>query len=341
MPERQTVSQVQQIGKETTAGTAVAATRRLGSMNIQLGVNAETNLFKPQGAKFATVQALNREWSTADVSGQPTYDEIVYPLAGLMGAPTSSQIMDSATPTGAYQHVFSPKTDQADTPMTFTLESGDSTQAERAAHLTFTGLGLTISRSEVSMSGSAIARAIQKAFTLTSGLALPTALVPILPGHFSLYTANTAALLGTTQTQLLRVINANPSIGDKFAPAWFVNAAQPSFETVVEPSDGPTSDMAMAVEADAAGMGLLDKLRDGSTVYLRLEAKGGANIYNAGTQLNLTRRFCWDMAIKAREVGTWSDEDGIWGIPYTFQMVHDATWGKSQQITVVNTLATV
>lgn len=341
MPERQSVSQIQQIGKETTPGTAVAATKRLGSMNIALGVNAETNMFKPQGAKFATVQALNREWATADVSGQPTYDEVIYPLSGVFGSPVTSQIMDSATPTGAYQHVFSPKTDQADTPQTFTLESGDAVQAEKAANLVFTAFGLSISRSEVSMSGSALARAITKAITLTPGLALPTALTPILPGHVSLYTATTAALLGTTQTQLLRVINANPSVGDKYGPAWFVNSSQPSFETVVEPMDGPSSDMGMAVEADAVGMGLLDRLRDGATVYLRLEAKGGANIYNAGTQLNLQRRFCWDMAIKAREIGTWSDEDGIWGIPYTFQMVHDTTWGKSQQVTVVNTVATL
>ena len=289
MPERQTVSQIVQIGKETTPGTAVAATRRLGSMNIALGVNAETNMFKPMGAKYATVQALNREWTTADVSGQPTYDEIIYPLAGIFGAPTTSQIMDSATATGAYQHVFSPKTDQADTPVTFTVESGDAVQAEKAAHLTFTGLGLSVSRSEVSMSGSALARAITKAITLTSGLTLPTALVPILPGHVSLYTATTAANLGTAQTQLLRVINANPSVGDKFSPAWFVNAAQPSFETVSEPSDGPSSEMRMAVEADAVGMGLRDRLRDDATAHLRLEAQGGENIYNAGTQPHLHR----------------------------------------------------
>lgn len=338
MAERQTVSQIQQIGKETTPGTAVPATRRLGSMSIQLGVNAETNMFRPQGAKFATVQALNREWSTADVSGQPTYDEVVYPLAGVMGAPVTSQIMDGATPTTAYQHVFVPKTDQADSPVTFTIESGDATQAEKAAHAVFTAFGLSISRSEVSMSGAALARAISKGITLTPGLTLPTDLVPMLPGHFSLYTAATAADLGTSQSQLLRVINANPALGDKYQPAWFVNAAEASFGAIVEPSDGPSSDMGMAVEADAAGMALLDKLRDGSTIYLRLEAKGGPVLYNAGAQLNLQRRFCWDMAIKAREVGTWSDEDGIWGIPYTFQMVHDATWGKSQQVTVVNKL---
>lgn len=338
MPERQTVTQVQQIGKETTPGTAVAATRRLGSMSISPGVSAETEMFRPGGLKYATVQALNQEWAEGDVDGQPTYDEVMVPLGSLCGAPTTSQIMDSATPTGAYQHVFDPKSDVADVPVTWTFEQGDAVQAERMAHMLFTEFSLELSRSEVSMGGSVLARAIQTGFTLTNGLAIPAALNPILPGHFSLYTATTGALLGTTQAQLLRVISANPSLGDKYAPAWFVNAAQPSFETVVETADGPTADMGMTVEADANGMALLARLRDGATVFLRLEAKGGPNIYNAGTQLNLQRRFCWDMAIKAREVDTWSDEDGIYAIPYTFQMVHDATWGRAQRITVVNTV---
>lgn len=340
MPERQTVSQVQQIGKETTPGTAVAATRRLGSITLSPGVSAETNIFKPQGAKFATVQALNREWTEGDVSGQPTYDEVIYPLAGVFGAPVTSQLMDGATATGAYQHVFSPKTDQSDSPLTFTLESGDATQAEKMAHLLFTGFSLDISRSEISQGGSFFAQSIQKGAALTAGLPLPAALNPILPGHVTLSTAATAAGL-TAGTSLLRVISANPTVGDKYAPAWFVNAAQSSFTTYVEPSDGPTSDFAMTVEADANGMAFLDKIRDGSTLYLRLQAKGGANIYNAGTQLNLQRSLTWDMALKARDVDTWSDEDGIWAIPFTFQAAHDTTWGKSQQITVVNQVSTL
>lgn len=341
MPERQTVAQVQQIGKETTPGTGVAATRRLGSMTLNPGVSAEAELFRPQGAKFGTVQALNREWVEGDMSGQPTYDEVIYPLAGVFGAPVSSSILDGATPTQAFQHVFSPKTDQADSPLTFTLEQGDAVQAEKMAHLLFTGFSLDISRSGVSMGGSFFAQAIQKAITLTSGLALPAALNPILPGHFSLYTATSAANLGTTQTQLLRVISGAPSVDGRYTPSWFVNSALPSFATFAEAAEGPTADMGLTVEADAAGMGLLDRLRDGATTYLRLEAKGGANIYNAGTQLNLQHRFCWDMAVKAREVDTWSDEDGIWAIPFTFQMVHDTTWNKSQQITVVNKVASL
>lgn len=337
---RQTVTQVQQIGVETTPGTAVAATRRLGSISLAPGVNAEADMFRPQGAKYATVQALNREWTEGDVSGKPTYDEVIYPLAGVFGEPVTSQIMDSATPTGAYQHVFTPSTDTPDEPVTFTLEQGDPTLAERVASLVFTGFSLDISRAEVSQGGSFFAQAIEKGHTLTSGLDLPADLVPILPGHFSLYAADDSTDFATG-TKLLRVISANPNVGDKFLPAWFVNAALNSFGAVVEPSDGPTSDFGFTVEADAVGMGFLDQLRSGETLFFRLEATGGANIYNAGTQLNLKRKFIWDMAFKVRDVDTWSDEDGIYAIPFTGQMAHDTTWGMSQRVTVVNTAATL
>ena len=337
MAERQTVAQVQQLGKEVTPGTAVAATRRLGSITLTPGVEAEADMFRPQGSKFATVQSLNREWVSGDISGTPTYEEVIYPLSGAFGAPVTSQLMDGATPTGAYQHVFTPNTSSADTPQTFTLEQGDAVQAEKMAHLLFTGFGLDISRADIGLSGGFFAQALTRSIVMTAGLALPTDLTPILPGHVTVSSAASFAGL-TGGAALTRVISANPTVSDKFAPAWFVNAAVPSFTTYVEPAEGPTSEFAMAVEADANGMAYLDSLRTGATVYLRILATGGANLYNAGAQPNLKRKFCWDMALKVRDADTWTDSDGIWGIPLTFQHVHDTTAGFSQKITVVNSL---
>ena len=338
MAERQSVAQVQQLGRETTPGTAVAATKRLGSMSLSPGINAEVGMFRPSGVKFATVQALNQEWVEGDLEGQPTYDEVLYPLAGALGQPVSSNILDGATPTGAYQHVFTPTSDAADAVHTFTLEQGDAVQAERIAHLLFTGFSLDLSRSGVSMGGSFIGKAVERGATLTAGLDVPADLKPILPGHFSAYTADAGDDLGTTQTKLLRLISANPSIGDRYNPAWFVNQEEESFTTWVENAEGPTAESGMTLEADANGMAFLDKLRDGSTVFLRLEALGPE--IDAGVPES-RYRFTWDLALKAQGVDTWSDEDGIWAIPFTFQAVHDGTWGMSQRVTVVNTVASL
>lgn len=337
MAERQTVAQVQQIGREVTPGTPVPATKRLGSMSLSPGVSTEVGMFRPAGLKFATVQAINQEWVEGDAEGQPTYDEVVYPLAGALGKPVTSQVMDAAVPTGAYQHVFTPNSSAADDVWTFTLEQGqEGVQAEQFSHILFTAFSLELSRAEVTLGASFIGKKAVTGFDPTNGLAVPADLKPILPGHFSIYVADTGADLGTTQTKLLRVISANPNVGDRYNPAWFVNAAEESFTTWTENAEGPTAESGMTLEADAVGMAYLDRLRSGETIFFRIEALG-AEVAPGVEESRL--RFTWDMAVKAREVDTWSDEDGIWAIPFTFQMVHDGDWGKATQVTVVNELA--
>lgn len=338
MAERQSVAQVQQIGREATPGTPVPATKRLGSLSLSPGITTETGMFRPSGLKFATVQALNQEWVEGDLEGQPTYDEVVYPLSGALGAPVTSEVMDAAVPSGAYQHVFTPDSSAADTPFTYTVEQGqEGVAAEQFSHILFTGFSLDISRSEVSMGGSFIGKKATKGFDPTNGLAIPADLKPILPGHFSAYVADTAAELDAGD-KLLRLISAAPEVSDRYNPAWFVNAAEESFTTWTENADGPTAESGMTLEADANGMAYLDRLRSGDTFFLRLEALG-AEIAEGVEESRY--RFTWDMAVKAREVDTWSDEDGIWAIPFTFQMVHDPTWGKATQVTVVNQLASL
>jgi hypothetical protein len=36
------------------------------------------------------------------------------------------------------------------------------------------------------------------------------------------------------------------------------------------------------------------------------------------------------------DVGNFSDEDGVYAIEWTFDMVHDGTWGKAFTVAVVN-----
>lgn len=339
MPERSSIAQVSQIGVESTPGTAVAATRRLGSMSIMPSPTVEVSSFRPMGVKFTTITALNREWADVSAEGQPTYEEVVIPLHGAVGTPVVADILDGATPTGATRWTFTPSSSAADNPKTFTLEHGqDSVQAERFAHLLFGSFGLSINRSEVSLSASGFARRMETGFNPTDGLAIPADLSPIMPGHFTVTLAETAAALGTTDVIQSRVVSVEPSLEDRYNPAWFVNQAEDSFATFVESPDGVGGGVGMTLEADTQGMAWVDRLRDGSTHFLRLEALG-RTIYDAGTQLDLRERFTWDMAVKVTNMESYSDEDGIYALPFTFTLVHDSTWGKAMQIEVVNTLA--
>jgi hypothetical protein len=343
---RSTASQVTQIGREAVAGTPVAATRRLGSLSIVPAINAETNLFRPEGMKFPTVGVLNREWTTADVTGQPTYEEVVIPLSGAVDTATVSEVMDGATPTGAFEWVFTPDSVAPDAPKTFSLERGqEGSSVEKASHLLFTGFGLEISRAGISLSGSAFAKALtQAANGLTAGLDVPDDLTPITPGSVCVYMADTHALLESapgvsdTTKRLGRVISANPSIEDRYNPAWFVNCTEESFTTFVENSDGVGGTFGLTQEADDAnGMALLDTVRAGATKFIRIEAKGPV-IYNAGVQPDLRHLFRWDMALKIENPDAFSDEDGIYAIAWTLRPVHDGVWGKAHQITVRNML---
>lgn len=344
MPERSSVAQVSQIGLEATPGTAVAATRRLGSLSITPSISAETEMFRPEGLKFPTVQVLNREWAEVDVEGTPTFEEVIIPLSGAVDTAVVSAILDGATPTTAHEWVFTPDSLAADDPKTFTLERGQSgVQAERYTHMLFTAFGLEVSRGGVSLSGSGLAKAAERDATPTPGLQPPAVLTPISPGMFSVYMADTHADLENAGAsdpaqRLGRVINANPSIEDRYNPAWFVNHTEPSFTTFVENPDGAGGTFGLTVEADDAGMGHLDTLRSGATKFVRVEALGPV-IYNAGTQLDLRYMFRWDMAVKVENAEGFGDEDGIYAIPWTLRPVHDSTWGKAQQITVRNKTA--
>lgn len=346
MTERSSIAQVVQIGVEATPGTAVPATRRLGSMSFTPSVNAETDPFTPRGSKFPTIVTLNREWTDLAMEGRPTFQEVVYPLAACIGAPTVAELMDGATATGVYDWTFSPSTTSADAPKTLTIEHGQAgVQAEKAAHGLLTAFSMSISRSEVTMDGSGFARALQTGITPTAGLTMPSDLTPMTPGMWSAYLADDQAALsvagGSDATKrLTRLVSASPSVEDRFNPAWFVNHTEDSFATWVENPDGVGGSTSVMVEANAEGMGHLTTLRNGDTKFLRLEALGPV-LYDAGVQPGTRARFRWDQAVKISGVEQFSDEDGIYAIGFTFQPVHDATWGKAMEFGVRNDVASL
>lgn len=346
MTERSTVAQLTQVGVEATPGTAVAATRRLGSLTLAPSITAEAEVNRPEGMKFGTTQTLNREWATVDVGGKPTYEEVIIPLSGAITAATAVQVMDGATPTGAYEWTFAPDSSAADAPKTFTLERGqDTVNVEKYAHLLFTAFGLEVSRSEANMTGSAFAQAAVKGTALTPALAIPATLNTMTPGSFCIYMADAQADLSAAGAsdpakRLSRVISFNASVEDRYNPAWFVNCSISSFTTWVENPDGAQGGVTMTLEADTVGLGLLDNLRAGDTVFLRLESFGPV-IYDAGTKPNLRHTFQWDLALKVESVDAFSDEDGIYAIPFTLKPVHDVTWGKAMSVLVRNKVATL
>lgn len=341
---RSTATQRTQIGKEVTPGTAVAATKVLGSMGIALNPAVESEPFRPKGNKFPTLVMANKEWVALEVEGTATYDEVIYPLASVLGQPVVTQIMDSATPTGAYRWTFSPNSTGIDTPQTYTLEEGDSTYADKAAYGLFTDFDLEFTRDSVDLGAEGIAQRLTDAVVLTAGAtAVSTDLQPILPGQVCLYVADTAAALesspGVTDTakRLGNALAIHPTIGGRFDPVWYLNCVANSFSGHIETAE-PDATLDFTVEANALGMGWLTKYRSGQTQFIRIEATGGS-IYNAGVALNTNYRLRWDFAVKVLEPGEKSDEDGVYAIQPSLQVVHDPTWGRAMKVEVINKIS--
>lgn len=335
MPTRSSAVQVAQIGKEATPGTAVAATRRLGSIRLTPKAEAETSDFRPSGNKYVTVVAENKAWTSFEAEGQPTYEEIIYPLASVLSSPVSSEVMDGATPSGGYRHVFTPSSEAADNPTTYTVEHGDATYGFHAALGLFTDFSLEVSREEVGMSGEMIATRLE-ANPLTTGLTSGD-LTPILPGQVCVYLADTPDDLGTetgTGVRLTNVISVEPSVGSRFNPTWFLNCQADSFTSFVENAE-PEYEVEFMAEADTEGLKWLDRLKTGRTSFLRVEATGPV------IQGTVSNQLTWDFAVKVSDPGDFSDEDGVYALGPTLTVVHDPTWGKSSEVTVINTTPSV
>lgn len=339
MAERSALTQVVQLGIETTPGTAVAATKKLAAIDIETKVENATDMFRPAGFKFTTVTGENKEWVSANIKGQPTYTEIIYPLSSvIVSPPTATQFMDGGTPTTVYKWVFEPSTSAPDTLKTFTLEQGDSVRAHKFTNGAITEFNMNFNRDKVELGGKLVGQLLTDGITLTGSLS-SVALVPIQGEQFSVYLDTTSGGLGVTK--LTRVFDCKFSLTNRIGPFWTVDAAQASFAGTVELV--PKVTFKATVETDAAGMALLGYLRTNVTYFLRFVAQG-ATLYNAGVFAGaaaLRYQYQQDMAVNVVAVSPFTDHEGIYAAEFEFEVVHDPTWGKALHIEVQNKLATL
>jgi len=325
MPERATAAQVVQVGVEVTEGTIVPALKRFSALSLNIGPElAFSDPFVPAGGKYPTVVMPMQDWAQGDIEGLLTYNELPYLL---------STLLTSTTPTtalGATTWHYTPASFGADTPVSLTVERGDANIAERVAGFRTNELTLDLSREDGnSVTGAGFGRQFATGATLTpAATSIPTA--PVMPADICIYADNTGATIGTTK--LLRVFEASISFSDRFNPVWALDCAQDSFVATVETA--PTAAVDFTMEADAAGMALLGTARTGATKFLRITAPG--IVIGAGPA---TYDFKFDCAGIISEIGDIEDRDGVQAISYTFTIVHDATWTKAMDVTVVNTLA--
>lgn len=325
MAERASVFEFVQWGVESTAGTEVNADKVLEAISLTANREGNVDTFRPAGSKFPTLVTVGKEHTVAELDGILDYNCIVYPLAGLVSYSSPSQIGTLS----AYTWTFTPSTSGPDTVKTYTVEKGSSVRAEQFEYGQVTGLSFSYSAkdSQITLSGNMIGNELRDGITKTSS---PTtiAAVPVHPDQCEVRIATTQAGVSGA-TALSRLLSFEWRYEDKYGPL-FVAGTDDSFVATVEQEAnlGGT----FVVEADSEGMAYLANVQAGDQLWLEFLATGAA-IGTVNYKINFT------MPIVLSALPPLSDGDGVVAAEYEFTAVHDATWGKALQITVVNAVS--
>ncbi len=199
MSERTTITQVTQIGVESTPGTAVAATKKLGATSIEPSIQAEVQTFRPAGVKFNTIAAFGKDWTEASIEGPASYTDLAYLLAGALSYAAPAQ----QGGTTAYLWTFTPSHTAEDVVKTYTVERGSAVRAGRFSYGTVNEVGISFSRESVEVSGSMLGQQYEDdvhlstnaTYTLTANAAPPSA------GTFTLtYSGQTTGAIDSDAT---------------------------------------------------------------------------------------------------------------------------------------------
>lgn len=319
MPDRMLVSEVQQIGIESSPGTAAVPTIQFGGLNVDIDTALEYDEFKPSGQLPQSIVAPRQEWSSGSLSGFPTYTEIAYALSNLLGAATVT------TPSGATltrKWLWEPSPSTPWTPKTWTLRRGVSGgTAEEANYLLLSGLNFDFSRTAApTIAGDLFAQRLDYAATLAATGVTSKTLVPILPSQCDVWLDSASGSLGTTK--LTRDFEYSYSIADLFDMIWTLNTSINSY--AAHSVKAPTIEAMLRLGNDAAGRALVTNMRAGSTMFVRFRATGATDSIEAGFAYRLTI----DTALKCADAPNRGDENGLSTLEWTFRNVYDATWGK-------------
>jgi hypothetical protein len=326
MASRSTVNQVTQLGLESTHGTTVAANKRLAGAMFSFGIEADIAYYRGSGQKYDEVQELNREWGSGSLDESPMdYNWLVYPLAGVYGAPVIAASGASAT---AKDWTFEAPMSGNANPKTFTFEYGDSTIAEKYGYGLFTQWGYKGARNGAfTTSGTILTQRVVKGVTLTSS---PTVipLAPMNASQFDVFIDDDSATIGTSK--IAKPTNIEFNFDSLYNPAWFLNT---DFTSFAEHSDAvPNAVFKFTMAADTVDASFIDLMREGSTRYIQVKAVGA----EIDATNNINNTFIHNLAVKVGKPDKYADIDGLLTRSWECKVVADSTWGHAHQVLLTN-----
>lgn len=320
---RDMVNVVYQLGAETTPGTAVPADKRLPGVSFDCRPDLRTVQFRGNGSKTTTGNQQIRNMSGGDFEGLLDYNHLLYLVAGLIGDP------DGVSTAGSVNTwVCKPNSVGKDTGQkTYTLQFGDSSGCEQAAHLQIANLTISINREGANNSGSFFAKKLTTTTLTTSPTTVPQ--IPVNINEINVYVDSTFANIGTTK--LTDCLGFDLEITDKYKPYEVLNTDFPDFKSSSEIAFevkcklmGENNSQLKAIYTAMAGSG-------SPTRYIRCEMIGpalGAGFY----------KITIDLAAKLTGA-PFEDMDGVWGQTLEVIGCDDVDFGGYLKFTIQNALS--
>lgn len=326
---RDSVSQIAQIGLETTKGTLVAATKRFTSLGFAWNDPSDWSSNRPIGRKFATGTRRSRKRTELTGEGALNFNELTFILLSLIK--TTTPVAGTAGETGSYTWTFTPSDFAPDDFKTFTFERGyPGGSGQRAGYGHCIGMEITSSKEDVSVSTDWLARNTIRGFTVTSGGGVTDIPDERVFGDYIDVSLDAAA--GDIGDTILDDIYMSAwRFTGRRGSAYVMNSSYASWAHA--PELAPTAEFDIRVENSATADALETAADTGVTKYLRYLVSGPLIVGTTDYMLQI------DMACQVKNAGSPTDEQGIDSKLYTLEMVNDSDLGAPFEITLVNAMA--
>ena len=267
---RASVNQQVQIGVESTAGTAVSAAKLLDAFIWTFGPKIATKQFRGTGRQYPSASALLTEMAAGKLSGPFDFAQNVYPVSSLFGAATIAAV-SGASAVNTWKWTPALTGSYAANAKTFTLQNGDSTDAEQYAYSVFTSWGYSFTRkAEATVSADWMSQTFTENVSLTAS---PTAVAqnPGTGAQFSLYLDATSANIGNTQlTDPLKVDFMASGYYDAY---WPINRSNASYTSIVDKEK--KNELKVTLQANSTGIAIRGNyLENGAKAYIRVNGQG-------------------------------------------------------------------
>jgi len=322
-----------QLGKETTSGTAVAATTRLrwepGAV-IQ-DMREITEVEEAIGQRFGKGRTYQAKLlAQLDVGDQPaTFEELPYWLqAGVEGLASASQ---DGTEGSTYIYQYDAGNTAAITPTTYTIEASTGQEAYEMEYGFVSEFSLAGAAGEaLTVSGTWFGRQVSDT-TMTAAQTVQD-VDEILFGKGKLYIDAAGGTIGDTQ-KTDTWLGFNLTVPTGLVPNFTADGNTYFTSAKWAPEDAPT--LELTTRYDATGAALMDAAKAGSVKLVRMTFEGpdagtAGDSYSCKT-LNI------DMAVVPTEVPSAEDDGGDDTLTFNFSVVDsDST---QLQFIVVNELS--